>query len=144
MNGKVYGPLIGGMIFRIQSLICKECHEPLRGRSDKKFCDDSCRLKHYRKQNKSCSLVKSVEGVLLKNRALLKEMRREEPIERDSDRQLCWLRKKGFDFNFHTHVQHLPDGRLAIMCFEEGYVVDEQGISSWSARSEQVLALLPS
>lgn len=131
------------MIFRIPSLQCSECHEPLRGRRDKKFCDDSCRAKHYRKQNKPCLLVKSVERVLLKNRSILKDMRKDALLETESDDQFRWLRKKGFDFNFHTHVQNLPDGRLAIMCFEEGYVLDEQGIRSWSARSEQVLALLP-
>ena len=79
----------------------------------------------------------------MKNRSILKEMRDVIQLEMSSDGQFQWLRRNGFDFNFHTHVQTLPDGRLAIMCFEEGYVVDENGVSSWSAKKEQALALLP-
>ena len=136
--------LIGFMIFRIPSFQCRECQQPLRGRRDKQFCDDSCRVKHHRKANRPSPLIRQVEGVLLKNRSILKKMRGVIQLEMSSDGQFQWLRRNGFDFNFHTHVQTLPDGRLAIMCFEEGYVVDENGVSSWSAKKEQVLALLPS
>lgn len=135
--------LIHHMIFRLQTLECKECRESLRGRRDKQFCDDSCRAKHHRKSNKPSPLIRRVEGVLLRNRSILKELKGTIECEATSDRQFQWLRKQGFDFNFHTHVQPLPDGRLAIMCFEEGYVVDEEGVRPWSAKKDQLLALLP-
>ena len=37
-----------------------------------------------------------------------------------------------------------PMGGWPLCAYEEGYVVDENGVSSWSAKKEQVLALLPS
>lgn len=55
-----------------------------------------------------------------------------------------WLRRKGFDFNFHTHVQPIGDGRLAIMCYEEGYVIHDDGLTPWSESSERQLSLLSS
>ncbi len=131
------------MIFRIQSVQCRECHESLRGRRDKQFCDDSCRAKHHRRTNKPNPLIRHVENVLLKNRSILKELKGSVQKETSSDRHFEWLRRHGFDFNFHTHVQSLPDGRLAIMCFEEGYVVDDEGVRPWSDKNEQLLALLP-
>ena len=55
-----------------------------------------------------------------------------------------WLRRQGFDFNFHTHVQPLEDGRLAIMCFEEGYILQGEGLTSWSDQPDDLLSRLPS
>jgi len=131
------------MIFRIQSVQCRECHESLRGRRDKQFCDDSCRAKHHRKTNKPSPLIRQVEGILLKNRSILKELKQINEPESSSDRQFQWLRRHGFDFNYHTHVEALPDGRLAIMCFEEGYILDEHGVKPWSAMKDPSLSPLP-
>ena len=132
------------MIFRTQSVQCRECHESLRGRRDKQFCDDSCRAKHHRKTNKPSPLIRQVEGILLKNRSILKELKQVIQTESRSDRLFQWLRRQGFDFNYHTHVEVLPDGRLAIMCFEEGYILDENGVKPWSAMKEPSLSPLPS
>jgi hypothetical protein len=38
------------------------------------------------------------------------------------------LRRQGFDFNYHTHVELLADGRTAVMCYEEGYVLESSGV----------------
>ena len=70
-----------------------------------------------------------VDAVLNHNRFLLKRLRKEEKISILAERSFKWLRTKGFDFNYHTHVEPLPDGRLAVMCFEEGYVLEPDGIS---------------
>lgn len=138
------GAFLDRMIFRIQSNQCRECHESLRGRRDKQFCDDSCRAKHHRKTNKPSPLIRQVEGILLKNRLILKELKLLDELESASDLQFEWLRRHGFDFNYHTHVEALPDGRLAIMCFEEGYILDEYGVRPWSAMNEPLLTTLPS
>ncbi|MGY8918486.1 MAG: hypothetical protein ACKVJ6_09440 [Flavobacteriales bacterium] len=69
-----------------------------------------------------------VDEVLNNNRCLLKRLRKEENISVLAERSFKWLRTKGFDFNYHTHVEPLADGRLAVMCFEEGYVLEHDGI----------------
>ena len=68
-----------------------------------------------------------MKRVLDRNRSLLKEWKspskhalHEDPAE--------WLVRRGFNFDFHTHIQARPDGKLAVMCFDEGYVLDEEGV----------------
>jgi hypothetical protein len=53
-----------------------------------------------------------------------------------------WLRRKGFNFDFHTHILHLADGRMAFMCYEEGYLLDGNGIVPWPTSSNHPKILL--
>jgi hypothetical protein len=82
----------------------------------------------------------AVDEVLNNNRFLLKRLRKEEKISIIAERSFKWLRTKGFDFNYHTHVEPLPDGRLAVMCFEEGYVLEPDGISLLPSSSTALLS----
>ena len=52
-----------------------------------------------------------------------------------------WPRRQGFDFNFQTHVVPLQDGRIAIMCYDEGYVLEGDGILPWK-ESGRIAGLL--
>ena len=76
----------------------------------------------------SPTLIIKVGITLDKNRALLKRLRQKDNINLLADRSFKWLRVKGFNFNYHTHIDSLPDGRLAVMCYEEGYVIGVDGI----------------
>lgn len=56
---------------------CLYCGTVLVGRSDKKFCDDSCRNNyHYRKKDEDAdaSMIKKVNAALLSNREILKSI----------------------------------------------------------------------
>ena len=110
---------------------CISCHAPLKGRRDKRFCDDSCRSRHHRIRVQN--VLRDVDHVLHNNRALLKRLRSDEQWTK-SDPVSCfiWLRRAGFDFNFHTHVAGLHDGRLAVMCYEEGFVLEGGGVQPLS------------
>jgi hypothetical protein len=72
--------------------------------------------------------IRKVGIALDKNRALLKRLRQKDNINLLADRSFKWLKVKGFNFNYHTHIDSLPDGRLAVMCYEEGYVIEVDGI----------------
>lgn len=54
---------------------CLDCGTILRGRSDKKFCDDQCRS-HYNNQIKAGmqSAMKPVNAILRKNHAILSRL----------------------------------------------------------------------
>ena len=106
------------------------------GRRDKRFCDDACRLRHHRKLLVPHPVLHEVDRTLQRNRSLLKRARTESLDMRPAEEAFRWLRKQGFDFNFHTHISTLPDGRLAVMCYEEGYVVEEAGVRRNLAQSE--------
>ncbi|MDA9835670.1 hypothetical protein N9C00_01810 [Flavobacteriales bacterium] len=82
----------------------------------------------------------AVDEVLNHNRFLLKRLRQEEKISIIAERSFKWLRTKGFDFNYHTLVEPLPEGRLAVMCFEEGYVLEPDGISLLPSSSTALLS----
>jgi len=108
---------------------CSDCGTPLHaGRTDKRFCDDACRLRHHRKALVPHPVLQEVDRTLQRNRSLLKKARNEALDARPAEEAFRWLRRQGFDFNFHTHISTLPDGRLAVMCYEEGYVVEASGV----------------
>lgn len=109
---------------------------------DKKFCNDACRVRHHRRGNKRTKTVNGVEKILIRNRSLLLALRQKTRLELTEEGRFIWLRRNGFDFNFHTHVHPLEDGRLAIMCFEEGYILQGDGLTSWSDEPEVLLARL--
>ena len=70
-----------------------------------------------------------VRKALDKNRALLRTLR---ALEDNSDQdewrvresKAQWLVLHGFDFHFHNHLDTLSDGRVKVMCFDEGFVMD--------------------
>ena len=131
------------MIFRIPTTRCLDCNSPLKGRMDKKFCNDVCRVRNHRRISDRANTVKRVEKVLIRNRSLLVSLKHRSEIKMTEEGRFVWLRRNGFDFNFHTHVQPLEDGRLAIMCFEEGYILHGEGLISWSDMPEKLLSRLP-
>jgi hypothetical protein len=64
----------------------------------------------------------------MNNRILLRRVRDLDGIREQADATFTWLRRQGFDFNYHTHVELLADGRTAVMCYEEGYVLETSGV----------------
>lgn len=63
------------------------------------------------------------------NRALLRTLRtlEDNPDQegwRVQESKVQWLVQRGFDFQFHTHLDTLSDGRVKVMCFDEGFVMD--------------------
>ena len=70
-----------------------------------------------------------VRKALDKNRALLRTLRTlegdpEQEGWRVQESKAQWLVQRGFDFQFHTHLDTLSDGRIKVMCFDEGFVMD--------------------
>ena len=70
-----------------------------------------------------------VRKALDKNRALLRTLRNLEDSTshegwRVQESKAQWLVRRGFDFQFHTHLITLSDGRVKVMCFDEGFVMD--------------------
>lgn len=67
-----------------------------------------------------------VKRTLERNRALLKALRTRNTLAEEAPNE--WLARRGFDFHFHTHITTTKEGRLAVMCFDEGYVVESGGV----------------
>lgn len=54
---------------------CLDCKKAISGRSDKRFCDDSCRNSYNYKQNSDqTNLIRKINHTLRKNRRILKKI----------------------------------------------------------------------
>jgi hypothetical protein len=111
---------------------CLACDRPIKGRSDKKFCDDSCRNNYNnRLYSYSVPVVRNINNILRKNRRILEELlsgleKKVLVVERKK------LVEKGFQFEYFTE-QFLPDKKEQYYyCYDYGYR---------SIDSEKVLAV---
>jgi len=79
---------------------CVECGAQLRGREDKKFCDDHCRSTFNNRQNRSTyQNVRSIDRKLKRNYRILQSLGvTSAAIECDK------LRELGFEFQIFTSI----------------------------------------
>ncbi len=99
--------------------LCLDCNALLNGRADKKFCDDQCRTNYNNHlRTEDYTFLNEVNRTLKKNRSILKEVNPEGKLK--VKREL--LVRKGFNFNFHTHLLPTQKGSTYIFCYEYGYL----------------------
>ncbi len=98
---------------------CLECEAPIVGRSDKKFCDDSCRnVFNNRESRDARNLLRNVNRVLAKNRKILSQLN---PNGKGFTNRSV-LNAKGFDFQYHTDIYRTKKGAEYVFCYEQGYL----------------------
>jgi predicted nucleic acid-binding Zn ribbon protein len=103
---------------------CMSCGKPLKGRVDKKFCDDYCR-NNYNNQLKANSsysaYVRSINNALLKNRKILESILpgTEETARASRDK----LQRLGFHFKYLTHIYTTKTGKTYFYCYDYGYLL---------------------
>ncbi len=100
--------------------LCIDCGAELRGRTDKKFCDDQCRS-NYNNQLKANDqgFLKRVNQILKKNRNILLEKNPEGKVKV----KRAELLRKGFNFDYYTHTYQTQSGATYIFCYEYGYLL---------------------
>ncbi len=99
---------------------CLTCNNELRGRSDKKFCDDQCRTTYNNQQNPAPTLVKEITNALKKNRRIMEAL-----VPSDIGKIKVSYQKlitKGYNFGYHTHTYTTKVGTHYVFCFEYGYL----------------------
>lgn len=100
---------------------CLACDKPIKGRSDKKFCDDSCR-NNYNNELKSISnnQIRNVNNALGKNRRILEEVLPEgKDMVKTTQEKLL---QKGFLFKYVTHLYTTKEGKVYYYCYDYGYL----------------------
>jgi hypothetical protein len=99
---------------------CLACDKPLKGRSDKKFCDDYCR-NNYNNQLKSITTnqMRNVNNALSKNRRILEEILGKEETAKTNKEKLS---QKGFLFKYITHLYTTKTGKTYYYCYDYGYL----------------------
>lgn len=102
---------------------CLWCNKPIKGRVDKKFCDDYCR-NNYNNQQKAKSnystYVRNINNTLLKNRKILASIlpATEETAKASKDK----LQRLGFHFKYFTHIYTTKTGKTYFYCYDYGYL----------------------
>jgi hypothetical protein len=55
---------------------CKDCKARLKGRTDKKFCNDYCRNAHHAKENRDISnYIRNINNIFRRNRRILRNLK---------------------------------------------------------------------
>jgi hypothetical protein len=106
---------------------CLECNEIIRGRIDKKYCNDLCRNSFNNKLNSdSNNFVRNINNTLRKNRRILENMLNEnEKITVPKQK----LMDKGFNFAFYTNQSVTKNNNRYLFCYEYGYMGLEKDIT---------------
>ncbi len=119
---------------------CITCRKPLRGRKDKKFCNDSCRSVYHNEQPKipdNKELIRSVNHLLLRNRMILEKLSGESMTQTQTRVDRMYV--EGFQFGFHTHRLQSTNGDVYFFCYDIGYHLQEDGMVFISNNKEAVL-----
>jgi hypothetical protein len=99
---------------------CLACEKTLRGRIDKKFCDDYCRNNYNNQQRAVDSQYdKKIISILKKNKQVLAQFLKEEEMTKTTKERLL---SSGFQFKYHTHHYENKKGNTYVFCFEYGYL----------------------
>jgi len=103
---------------------CLACNKSVKGRTDKKFCDDYCRNAYNnRLKAEGNNLVRNINNALRKNRRILEEiLTTNEKMTKVSRENLL---QRGFQFKYFTHTYSNAKGNQYHFCYEYGYLALE-------------------
>ena len=100
---------------------CHTCGKTIRGRSDKKFCDDYCRNNNNNQlKAESNNYVRNINNSLKKNRRILEDLLQENADMAKSSREK--LVQLGFQFRYMTHTYTNKKGNTYFFCYDYGYL----------------------
>ncbi|MBS1950260.1 MAG: hypothetical protein OJF59_002182 [Cytophagales bacterium] len=98
---------------------CLECGDKIKGRSDKKFCSDQCRIAYNNRLNSDeTNLVRNINNALRKNRRILQSLNPTGKTKVHREK----LTEHGFDFNLFTSLYTTKEGATYHYCYEQGYL----------------------
>ncbi len=109
------------MLKQKEDKTCLLCNKTLKGRSDKKFCDDYCRAAFNNNLKSVCNnYIRNVNNALGRNRRILESLLSQAESTAKTNREK--LIEKGFQFKYHTHFLNTKNGKTYFYCYEYGYL----------------------
>lgn len=110
------------MVKEAISKACLACRKTIKGRTDKKFCDDLCR-NDYNNRLKSSdnNYMRNINNALRKNRRIIASL-----LEGAPDGKIVVVKDdlalRGFEFKYYTHISTYKEGKSTyFFCYEYGY-----------------------
>ncbi len=109
------------MLAQKQAVLCLNCGNAVKGRADKKFCNDYCRNEYNNSLKASTTnLVRNINNALNKNRRIL-ESTMKPPLD-TAKQHMDKLMEQGFQFKYHTHTYTNKKGDTYFFCYDMGYL----------------------
>jgi hypothetical protein len=106
---------------------CQFCQTEIKGRADKKFCDNYCRSSFSNKSHKDANrLLRVTNSILKKNRIILEKLYLSKQGIENSFQSIKFL-EMGYNFKFQTHWKEIESGKICVCCYDYGYVQDSRG-----------------
>ena len=100
---------------------CLTCNKPVKGRTDKKFCNDYCRNSYNNQAHSACNnYMRHINSLLQKNRRILAALL-PDSVNQAKTSQIQ-MQEKGFLFKYSTHQQANKKGNQYHFCYEYGYL----------------------
>jgi len=105
-------------------LNCLECEKPLKGRKDKKFCDQDCKAAfHNRNKSLGEEMIRNFNSILRHNRKILRTLC---PEGKSIVRKEV-LEQMGYRFRFFTDTFHSSKGGTYYLCYDFGFTPMYEG-----------------
>lgn len=104
--------------------LCAACGKLIKGRSDKKFCDDYCRNSYNNSVNSDITAsMRNINNILRRNRRVLQQFlpQHEEMAKQPRGKLLT----AGLNFQYITEMYTTKKGSVYRFCYEFGYLVLE-------------------
>jgi hypothetical protein len=101
---------------------CNQCNKIIRGRTDKKFCNDYCRNSHNNfLKSPINNLIRNTNNQLSKNRRILESFL--SPSESFQKIKKEKMIQDGFSFQYVTTQKVNKRGTQYHFCYDYGYIV---------------------
>lgn len=98
---------------------CVQCGDPVRGRSDKKFCCGDCRTAFNNTLNRDANnFMSKINRILRNNRRILAAFNPEGKAKVRKEKLLT----AGFQFAYYTNIYETKAGRIYKFCYDQGYI----------------------
>ncbi|HPH84719.1 MAG TPA: hypothetical protein PLC48_04640 [Ferruginibacter sp.] len=101
--------------------LCLACNKPVKGRTDKKFCDDVCRNQYHNELKADTNnLMRNINHALGKNRRILEALINEGDEMAKTTKEI--LLQEGFQFKYITHTYTNKKNSTYFFCYDHGYL----------------------
>ncbi len=101
---------------------CNQCNKIIRGRTDKKFCNDYCRNSHNNfLKSPTNNLIRNINNQLSKNRRILESFL--SPTETYQKIKKEKMIQIGFSFQYVTMQKINKKGTPYFFCYDYGYIL---------------------
>ncbi len=109
------------MLQKVEHKNCQACGKVVKGRSDKKFCDDYCRAAYNNDlKSPTNNFIRNINNALSKNRRILESLIIEGQETAKANREK--LLEKGYQFKYGTHIYTNKKGDTYYFCYDMGYL----------------------